>query len=215
MPFFTQQRFPSLWRLFQSLVGGTADKRALCLKWFSGQRNILEIGCSVGNMTPAFLSLPGISYTGIDVDSGAIANAQHTFASQANCRFLCEDLREFAESGERFDYITFAGICHHVDDELCLQLLAAACRMLTEDGIVVVVDPLLPTPSDPWLVRQFYRLDQGEHLRHGDQLERLLNRAAPLRLVNSQTSYVAATPLGFPRTARFGVYLLNCKPATS
>jgi len=87
MPFLTQTRFPGAWLVFQHLFGGTRDKQHLALDCYRGQSRILEIGCSVGNLTDAFLP-SGAAYTGIDIDGSAIAHAQRRFARQSNVRFL-------------------------------------------------------------------------------------------------------------------------------
>ena len=48
MPWLTQTRFSRLWNCFQWTIGGTVDKRRLCLKYYGGQERILEVGCSTG-----------------------------------------------------------------------------------------------------------------------------------------------------------------------
>jgi hypothetical protein len=54
MSFLSQSNFPRLWLLFQYLVGGTADKRRLAAMYYKGQKKVLEIGCSVGNVSQIF-----------------------------------------------------------------------------------------------------------------------------------------------------------------
>jgi 2-polyprenyl-3-methyl-5-hydroxy-6-metoxy-1,4-benzoquinol methylase len=76
MPFLSQHNFPILWEFLQYWIGGTTDKRRLCLRKYNGQKRVLEVGCSVGNIAKAFQSFAEISYTGIDIDSTAIRRAQ-------------------------------------------------------------------------------------------------------------------------------------------
>ena len=57
-----------LWLLAQLTVLGTYDKQRLVLKHYRGQRRILEIGCSVGNVSMAFRQFPNINFVGLDID---------------------------------------------------------------------------------------------------------------------------------------------------
>ncbi len=52
----------------------------------SGQQpeDMLEVGCSVGNIANAFQSFAEISYTGIDIDSTAIRRAQKNMIAFRN-----------------------------------------------------------------------------------------------------------------------------------
>jgi cyclopropane fatty-acyl-phospholipid synthase-like methyltransferase len=148
MPFLTQSRFPTLWKIFQFLIGGTIDKRKLCILKYQGQQQILEVGCSLGNIATVFQNIPGIHYTGIDIDPVVIRYAQKDFSNYPNFRFLCEDLRDFSDRAGVFDYILFAGIIHHIEDALCKSLLSAAQKLMSEKGSLIVVDPLIPEPED-------------------------------------------------------------------
>jgi SAM-dependent methyltransferase len=212
MPVLTQQKHPMLWNLFQYLIGGTIDKRRLCLNKFSGTGRVLEVGCSVGNIARAFTKYPEVRYTGIDIDPGAIAYASSRFARYRNFDFLCEELGAFAKKGLRFDYIMFAGCLHHIDDRECLEMLTEAVPMLDEGGTIVIVDPLLPRPDDPWLLHRYIKLEQGGHLRTGDEMLRLIGRLDGIGMPASDECIIGATPIGKPLCARFGVYTLSRGP---
>lgn len=79
--FLNQSNTPRLWLFFQRLIGGRKDKQTLALSAWDGQRNILEIGCSVGNIANAFRTLPNIHYTGIDIDEKVIDVTKSRFTS--------------------------------------------------------------------------------------------------------------------------------------
>ena len=211
MTFLTQANFPGLWKVFQYWIGGTVDKRRLCLSKYQGQRNILEVGCSVGNIAQAFLNLPNIRYTGLDIDECAIRHAKQSFKRHKNFTFIAENLESFTSVERKFDYLLFAGVCHHVNDESLLKMLSLASLLLSKDGQLIVVDPVLPEPSDPKFFSLFLKLEQGSNVRSGASLESLLRRANELTLNDSEYHFVASTPFAAPKCARFGLYVLKCK----
>jgi len=207
--FLNQTRFPRLWKAFQNVAGGLHDKRALCLLKYQGQPSVLEVGCSVGTIASVFARDPEVAYTGLDIDPPVIRRAQEAFRTTPNCTFVCQDIREFSKSGRRFGFVLFAGICHHVEPGELRALLEAGASLLTDDGQLVVVDPVLPGPGDPAFFRLFLRLEQGRFVRATQALEGLLSDVPRLTLVTSETHVVGASPWSVPRCARFGVYVLQ------
>tara|TARA_R110002096_G_scaffold15071_6_gene53170 strand:- start:6144 stop:6779 length:636 start_codon:yes stop_codon:yes gene_type:complete len=208
MAFLSQNRFPSLWKFFQFWIGGTVDKRELCTREYDGHSSTLEVGCSLGNISSAFLKYEGIEFTGIDIDPVVIDYANREFASQTNFTFICEDLEAPSTLSGEHGYVLFAGICHHVDDLHCTRLLQAARGFTKSDGILVVVDPLLPREDDPWFVRQFIRLEQGDYMRTGRELVSLLSHVEGFELKFSEEVLVGCSPFHVPSCARFGLYKL-------
>lgn len=183
------------------------DKRKLCKIHYKDQTNILEIGCSTGNIAQAFVKNNNIRYTGIDLDSATIQSAQHSFRKRNNFRFLNTDLRDFCRgTTEKYDYILFAGIVHHIDDSMVIELLNTAIGLLSSDGILVVVDPLLPDKNDPMFTHYFIKLEQGSFVRTEKEMLDLLKKISGISLGNTATHYVNATPFKFPVCAKFGVY---------
>jgi SAM-dependent methyltransferase len=207
MPWLTQSRFPFLWNCFQWAIGGTVDKRRLCLRHYSGQKRVLEVGCSVGNIAVAFKGTAGLRYVGIDIDPAAIALAKKRFARFDNFSFRCQNLAQAVELGEQFDYVLLAGVLHHLPDQESLSLVHAAQRLLDERGLLVVVEPVTPAAGDSSFLRFYLRtLEQGQHVRDPATLGRLLNSVRGLLPCGEETCLVGATPLGVPRCARFGVW---------
>lgn len=211
MPFFSQHNFPVLWELFQYWIGGTTDKRRLSLRKYNGQKRVLEVGCSVGNLARAFQSFPEISYTGIDIDSTAIRRAQKKYDHVPQFRFVCKDLRDFSESEERFDYIVLAGVCHHVEDSSLRRMMHAARHMLSEKGSLIVVDFLIPRLEDSWFLKLFWKIDQGRFPRDEEQMEKFLRNLDGLHLSEVEMDFVGCTPFSWPLCARFGIYTLGSK----
>ena len=206
MAFFTQHRFPKLFDFFQIWAGGTHDKRKLALLKYQNQKRILEVGCSIGNIAHAFRHIPDIKYTGIDIDPVAIRYAQKIFGHMHNFHFICQDLKEFQLTEEPFDFILFAGVCHHISDEECQLLLQTAKRLLAEDGQLIVIDILQPEPQDSWLLHQYIKIDQGEYIRSDAKLRSLIQTTSDL--VEVEIHYIGASPFSIPICARFGIYTL-------
>jgi 2-polyprenyl-3-methyl-5-hydroxy-6-metoxy-1,4-benzoquinol methylase len=198
----TQNRFAGPWLAFQELFGGTPDKRRIALERYRGQTRVLEIGCAAGNLTPAFLTFPGLAYTGIDIDANAIDFARRRFSQQRNVRFLDVPLADLVGRGERFDYVLFAGVLHHVDDPMAVELLRSGLELLAPDGIIVVSEPEAVRPSDNILMRMFYRLEQGQYLRSAEGLARLV-AAVGASITFREDRYVAPGVVSWPKVARF------------
>jgi 2-polyprenyl-3-methyl-5-hydroxy-6-metoxy-1,4-benzoquinol methylase len=196
-----QTNSPRLWLLFQLLIGGTKDKRALALSSWSGRRNVLEIGCSIGNIADAFRNLPDIVYTGIDIDGQAISAAKKRFAG-TGFNFIHTGIEEYDFSGARYDFILVAGMLHHVDEATALAILQRTRLLSAEGGIVLIYDPDALIPSDPAYMRWFYKLEQGQFIRPHSEIEALVKKAG---LVIREKGLFPIHPglPGLPPVARF------------
>lgn len=113
MPFLSQTRFPRLWLAMQMAIGGNACKQAFATEHFDSQKKVLEIGCSVGNISEVFTSYPDVTFTGIDVDQQAINLAQHRFGHYRILISVCGLTRNWPMEGKfsitlfsRASYIT-------------------------------------------------------------------------------------------------------------
>jgi cyclopropane fatty-acyl-phospholipid synthase-like methyltransferase len=162
----------------QHTIGGTPCKQALAIEHYKGQKRVLEIGCSVGNVSSAFCAFPDVQFTGIDIDPRAIELAKQRFRKFPNFTFTVCSLQELARKGERFDYVLFAAMLHHVSDEEGSQLLSDAVKCTASGGQLVIFEPEAVRPSDGWFLRFFYaNFEQGLYLRVRDDLRRLVEHA--------------------------------------
>jgi 2-polyprenyl-3-methyl-5-hydroxy-6-metoxy-1,4-benzoquinol methylase len=212
-PYFSQTRFPKLWTIFQYLIGCTIDKRELCKIHYNDEKNILEIGCSTGNIAHTFKKYKDISYTGIDIDEAVIKYAQNIYKNNANFEFIHIDIRDYKNKvSKKFDYILFGAIIHHIDDDLSKELLNTAIGLLNPGGSIVIVEPLMPEKNDPWLVKYFIKLEQGKYVRTESNMIYLVKSINNLNLDNTTVKYINATPFKFPICAKFGVYKLRKTP---
>lgn len=176
-PFLTQERFPRLWLLFQAMFGATREKKRLALKHLGNHKNVIEIGCSLGVLAPAFAAVPGVRYLGVDIDPQAIAHARARFSGQKNLSFSTQTMRELGDRGQTFDYVLFANILHHVDDPTAVDLIRDASRLVAPGGTMVVIEPDILRPDDSLLVRSLYKLERGLFRRPPAEYERLMHEA--------------------------------------
>lgn len=178
MSLFSQSRFPRLWLLMQKTIGGNACKQKLATEYYNGQGRVLEIGCSVGNISEAFRAFPKVDFTGIDIDEQAINLAKKRFHNESNFNFSVRSLEDLSVQGEMFDYVIFAGMLHHVDDNTALQLLLDALKCTRVGGMLVIYEPETVRPTDGWFFRFFYAMfEQGAFLRSRCDLQRLVKDA--------------------------------------
>jgi len=175
--FLTQERFPKLWLLFQSIFGATREKKRLALKYLGDHRNVIEIGCSLGVLGRAFAGVPNLRYLGIDIDRQAIEHAKLRFADHENLSFSTQTMRELSDQGRTFDYVLFANILHHVDDATAIDLIRDAARLVAPGGTMVIIEPDILRPDDSLLVCSLYKLERGRFRRPPDGYERLIQYA--------------------------------------
>lgn len=189
----------------QRIIGGNASKQMLATEYYCGQGAVLEIGCSVGNISEAFLRFPETTFTGIDIDEKALAVAKRRFHGVGNFRFSMRSLQELSSSGESFDYVLFAGMLHHVDDTTAESLLSDALRCTTANGTIVIYEPEAVRDQDGWFFRLFYALfEQGKYLRSRGALEDLVKGAGiKIRLIEDRM--VSPGIVERPYVARFNL----------
>ena len=213
MPFLTQSRFPRLWLLMQYAIGGTPCKQALALEHYQGQKRVLEIGCSVGNISSVFRGFPDIEFTGIDIDPHAIDLAKRRFCDYPNFTFSLLSLEELSRQGKKFDFVLFAAMLHHVSDDDGLMLLQDAVKCTAGGGRLVIFEPERLKESDSRFLHFFYaNFEQGGFLRFREDLLRLVERAG-ITLHTVEDRKVGPGIVNRPVLARFN--LLVGKPAVN
>jgi len=211
LDFLNQSNFPTLWKIFQLIVGGTINTRRLCKLKYKGQKRVLEVGCSVGNVSRAFVNIPQIQFTGIDIDPVVINYAKKDFKKYPNFKFICTSLEDFTKKDEKFEYILFAGVCHHVDTKTLKSMLHASSKLLENNGEIVVVDGLLPEPEDSRFIHLYRKLEKGQYVRKGSELFNILGKIPSLKQKEFEIHFSDATPFSWPKCARIGIFVLSKK----
>jgi 2-polyprenyl-3-methyl-5-hydroxy-6-metoxy-1,4-benzoquinol methylase len=199
-----QTRFPRLWLAAQRLIGGTKDKSALALRHYSSQRRILEVGCSVGNLSDAYRGIEGISYTGVDVDHSAIAVARIRFSTRSNFRFETVPVRELSKRGEQFDYVVVAGVLHHVSDKTAIDIISSSWNVTAPGGVMITSEPEALRPTDNAIFKLFYKLEEGKFLRDRQRLAELFTTAG-IPISGIEDHLVSPGIVSWPAVARFNL----------
>lgn len=194
--------------VFQFCIGGTIAKRRLVMDRWSGQRRVLEVGCSTGNIASAFRGRDA-DYVGLDIDPAAIEWARRKFRKAARFSFVCSELHAYP-FGQPFDFVIFSGILHHVDTPTARRLMEFSASLLLPGGVVVVSDPLRPEPGDSLLTRAYRKMERGEFVRSREELAQLLEGLSNLRVVRHVCEPVTALPVfRWPVVSTFGVFVLQ------
>jgi 2-polyprenyl-3-methyl-5-hydroxy-6-metoxy-1,4-benzoquinol methylase len=193
-------------------LGGTFDKRNLVREYYSGQKRILEIGCSVGNVSAAFVNYPNINFLGIDIDKKAISYAKKRFHHLKNFSFENYDLHELIKTKRTFDYILFAGVLHHVDDVVAKELLKSAANLLEPEGIMVISEPLPSHNDDKWLIRFYHNIfEQGSWVREKNDLEKIIHATQCLQIKSSEVKCISPFLFKWPTHGHFCLLVASAK----
>ena len=205
-PFIQQTNFPTGWYWYQFFFGGHQDKIKIISKYFDENTEILEVGCSVGNITHAFKEFKNIEYLGIDIDENAINYAKKHFAKK-NINF---QKINFKDINRKFDCILFSSLFHHIDDESVIDFLQHAKQILKNDGKIIVFDPLLKD-NDHFFITFFNKyLEVGKWVRRVEHLKKLLLGKGELKIIH-EDERLLSTFFRFPVIERFGLFILQIK----
>lgn len=126
---------------------------------------VLEIGCGDGsNLLPMAERYPEAHFWGIDDSSAQVAEAQKAIAAAGlkNVEIRQQQILEFANSGESFDYIIAHGIFSWVPEPVRDKLLSICGTQLSASGIAYVSYNALPG----WNMRRSLRDMMLYHTRH-------------------------------------------------
>jgi len=107
-----------------------------------GQYRILDLGCGNARfLAPALLQYPPGCYRGIDLSEAALDEAQAYLAELSDVSLSHGDLLEAIESTtDRWDVIFTGYALHHLTPEDKARLFQAACRCLSDGGVLLMVD---------------------------------------------------------------------------
>lgn len=191
-----QTKFPRLWLAVQYLIAGFFDRGRYIRKHYSGQKRVLEVGCSVGIDSVHFSDKP-CTFLGIDIDQEAINSAMDRYAGKPNMRFMNVDIRTLSPDKYQFDFILICGTIHHISDNDVIPILSHAAKLLDDDGIVVVIDYALQNKPG-WLEKLILTLEEGLFVRNQHDFMEMLRTVDDLHIVDCETFKNAAFLLPWP-----------------
>lgn len=194
-----------IWDTLQLMMGGSVAKQKICREVIGRSQAILEVGCATGNLAQGFVDGEFKRYVGIDIDRGAIDYAAARGLDK-KFEFYWSRLQDLNIPGNSFDCILLAGFFHHIPDEECVSILNNCSKYLAPGGRLVLIDPLKPLDSDPWLFHFYDKyLEKGKYVRDFDILIAMLKSCTGQRIVSQRQAIVTATPWLTPKVARFCV----------
>jgi len=157
-------------------LAGDSRRRELigrALKHKPDASSILEVGCGNGVLLTASSTLyPRAALTGIDIVASKIESARRR---APHIRWHTAPVERLPFSDQSFDLILAGMTLHHWKGKQ--KGLNEVARVLTADGIIVIVDPIVAGPlTRGWVNRLAERLDGGTFTRP-EELERMVSRA--------------------------------------
>jgi SAM-dependent methyltransferase len=118
---------------------------------------VLDVGCGPGTNSGQFTHA---NYLGIDINADYIESARKRYDRD----FIVADARTYRTAPEnRFDFILVNSFLHHISTADVVELLAHLRTLLTYDGCVHILEPILP-PGWP-VARLLAHADRGKFVR--------------------------------------------------
>lgn len=108
---------------------------------------VLEIGCALGgNLFPQAQQYPGSYFTGIDISSRQIAEAENTRTALgfSNISFVRADISNLGDKLGTFDYIIAHGVLSWVPPEVQERVFEICNAHLSENGVGLISYNALP-----------------------------------------------------------------------
>lgn len=134
-------------------------------------KRVLDAGCGTGYGASLLLELGAEHVTGVDVDEASVAAANARYPDNgAALRFVADDCQTLANINGEFDVVTSFECIEHLPEPA--RFLAAAARVLTADGVLIVSTP--DRASTPPFVDGRPRNQYHHHEWYADEFAALL-----------------------------------------
>lgn len=137
---------------------------------------VLELGCNRGdNLLPMALTMPGGTFTGIDLSGRAIRDASATAATLGltNIEFHRMDVMEMPDQFGTFDYILVTGLHPAVTPDVQERIFQVCRNCLAPEGIGFVTHAVYPASNAVSAIREIMRF----HVRHIEDTGRRIQEA--------------------------------------
>ncbi|MBI4093825.1 class I SAM-dependent methyltransferase [Candidatus Kaiserbacteria bacterium] len=169
-------KFPSVYDLYQSLVGSRAARDRLFRTYLplSERCHLLDIGCGSGELLE-YLPVH-VDYTGVDVNPRYIELARKKYGSRGRFEIIdVNNIQRLALPNNGFDVVVLYGVLHHLNDGEVRDVLLFARSMLKEDGVVFTVDGVY-LQGQSWIKKFILSRDRGQNVRFDHEYQKLARK---------------------------------------
>ena len=136
----------------------------------SKNKRILEVGCSTGNVAREIIDMDNNSYYGVDISKEYIDIASK---SSTKGNFFHMDARKLDFDNEFFDIVMLSSVLHHVDNNVGKNCFKEIHRVLKNDGVVIISEPIVNHKSLLSII--LCKLDRGHFIRTTEEYKNLFN----------------------------------------
>jgi ubiquinone/menaquinone biosynthesis C-methylase UbiE len=145
----------------------------------SPAQRALDLGCGPGIHRHCFTG----TYCGIDINPRYIEAARQRHQGE----FLVMDCTALELSAGTFDHVVSIATTHHLSDPELVQTIQEAGRVCKADGIIHILDAVLPLKPGQLFKEAYFRLDRGRYPRRLDALVNVMMKAGKVALVKTKT----------------------------
>lgn len=149
------------------------EQKKIIKKYFSvtSEDQVLDVGCGTGEFS---LFFPAKNYIGIDIDASNIEYAKQHYDRQ----FLIADGKKLPFEDNHFSKCLVVGVFHHLSDPDAHAVLAEIKRVLTPDGVFLVMEDTQSTNVATTLLHHF---DQGKFIRTREEWSGIFSQGWELK----------------------------------
>jgi SAM-dependent methyltransferase len=152
---------------------------SLLTQWgvLDGAPSVLDVGCGIGQ----YCSVTSGPYLGVDMTERYIEHARRRHRHQTRREFRAANVTTLEAERQVFDIVLMVDFLHHLDDDLCENLLATAARLSRH--YVISLEPVQEQQSrlGRWIIDH----DRGDHMRSLARYHTLFERS-PLSIERSE-----------------------------
>jgi len=138
-------------------AGDVMRRRALkpIADWMAGrnQRTLrgLDVGCGTGRLL-AFLhgAWPGIKFTGLDLSAPYLAEARRLIGRTARVKLIEGAAEKLLFDDSSLDLVVSSFLMHELPPDIRLAALREMARVVTTDGLIVIVDSIQKGDEPAW-----------------------------------------------------------------
>lgn len=166
-------KFPSVYELYQSLVGTRRARDRIFDTYVRLPEGckLLDIGCGSGELLEYLPS--HVQYTGVDINPRYIELARKKYGERGRFELIDVNAMESLELPKgAFDIVVLYGVLHHLADGEVRRVLSFAKTMLKAGGFVFSVDGVYL--NDQSRSKKFIlSRDRGYHIRFDHEYQKL------------------------------------------